>query len=491
MADFSSSYDDLPPLPLYHLTPLPPLVSHIPDKFLTCLLPIGAYWVVSMFFHWIDTKDYFPQYRLHTPAEVLKRNRVSQSQVVRDVLVQQVLQTIMATLLGMTEPEDFTGKQEYDVSVWARRVRLAQRALPWLLSLVGVDAGGLASSMAGSYSMLAGAISGGRYPSLTDLVSVGTGSQGQVPRFATWELMTATALYHFITPAIQFGVAMFVVDTWQYFLHRAMHMNKWLYTTVHSRHHRLYVPYAFGALYNHPFEGFLLDILGAAVAFKVTGMSTRQGMWFFTCSTIKTVDDHCGYALPWDPLQHLTSNNAGYHDVHHQSWGIKTNFSQPFSTFWDRTLGTVWTGGDVSARYERSRIAAQRKVDQEGSKTITNSNVADSKNLDPAPYQDEIKNAIELRTIEKRDLLPQIPTGKAEQQAAGSRQQVLDDKQGGGFEVLAEEAQEEEEARSMLRRSTRKKATSISQTDSFKGLRDRVAGMHGRSGGIIGMESGR
>jgi sphinganine C4-monooxygenase len=35
----------------------------------------------------------------------------------------------------------------------------------------------------------------------------------------------------------------------------------------------LYVPYAFGALYNHPFEGFLLDTLGAAIAFKVAGMT--------------------------------------------------------------------------------------------------------------------------------------------------------------------------------------------------------------------------
>lgn len=93
--------------------------------------------------------------------------------------------------------------------------------------------------------------------------------------------------------------------------------------TFHSRHHRLYVPYAFGALYNHPFEGFLLDTLGAAVGYKVACLSTRQGMWFFTCSIIKTVDDHCGYSLPWDPLQRLTSNNAGYHDIHHQSWGIK------------------------------------------------------------------------------------------------------------------------------------------------------------------------
>lgn len=147
----------------------------------------------------------------------------------------------------------------------------------------------------------------------------------------------------------------------------------------------------------------------------------------------------------------------------------------------------------MSARYESARMAAQRKVDQQGLGTnITNSNVADSMNQGPAPYQDEIKNSTELRSIRRRDQDPQVPAGKAEQQAAGSRQQVLDDNQYGGPEVLAEEAQEEKEVRSILRKSTRKKATSISQTDSFKGLRDRVTGsMHGRSGGIIGMESNR
>ncbi len=59
--------------------------------------------------------------------------------------------------------------------------------------------------------------------------------------------------------------------------------------------------------------------------------------------------------------------------------------------------------------------------------------------------------------------------------------------------MLAEEAQEEKEARSLLRRSPRKgTASSISKNDSFRGLRERVAGsMHGRTGGIIGMESSR
>jgi sphinganine C4-monooxygenase len=96
------------------------------------------------------------------------------------------------------------------------------------------------------------------------------------------------------------------------------------------------------------------------MAYKFSMMSPRLGMWFFVGSTIKTVDDHCGYALPWDPVQHLTSNNAAYHDIHHQSWGIKTNFSQPFFTFWDKHLGTMWKG-NVTDKYERTRAAAAKK----------------------------------------------------------------------------------------------------------------------------------
>ena len=83
------------------------------------------------------------------------------------------------------------------------------------------------------------------------------------------------------------------------------------------------MPYAFGALYNHPFEGLLMDTIGAGLAYKISGMEIRGGMVFFVLSSMKTVDDHCGYALPWDPLQKLFWNNAAYHDVHHQSWGIK------------------------------------------------------------------------------------------------------------------------------------------------------------------------
>ena len=110
----------------------------------------------------------------------------------------------------------------------------------------------------------------------------------------------------------------FFIDTWQYFLHRAMHMNTLLYKAFHSWHHRLYITYSFGALYNHPVEGFLLDSCGAVLAEWISGMSIRQATLLFTIATFKTVDDHCGYSLPFDPLQWFTSNNADYHDIHHQ-----------------------------------------------------------------------------------------------------------------------------------------------------------------------------
>ena len=221
-------------------------------------------------------------------------------------------------------------------------------------------------------------------------------------------------------------------------------------------------------------------------------MDTRQGMCFFTGSTFKTVDDHCGYALPFDPLQHLTSNNAGYHDVHHQSWGIKTNFSQPFFTFWDRLLGTEWTGGDISSRYERSRVAAQKALDLKNEKPITGSDSAKSKTESVQPYQNEKINATDLPSISSSHQKPQPPSGKADLQAAGSRQQILDDKNYGGMSVLVEETQEEIQARNLTHRSRRKRSTSALSKDGLMGLKGRMTGTgHGRTAGIIGVDGSR
>ncbi|KAF9430420.1 hypothetical protein BGZ76_000843 [Entomortierella beljakovae] len=184
--------------------------------------------------------------------------------------------------------------------------------------------------------------------------------QGFTPRFAVEAL--AYIHYYYIEPTIRFSIAMIILDTWQYVLHRLFHTIPYLYKHFHSRHHRLIVTYPFGALYNHPFEGFMMDSVGASLAFLASGMGNRGALTFFSFSTLKTLDDHCGYNLPFNPLQMIFANNADYHDIHHQPFGFKKNFSQPFGTFWDYILGTQMSREEaneiIRKKEERNNLRA-------------------------------------------------------------------------------------------------------------------------------------
>lgn len=282
------------------------LVKGVSDHHLALAAPILAYWSLSLVFHFLDTREWksLEKYRIHDSAEVSSRNLVTRSQVVWAVIFQQIVQTFLGYFW-------LSDKATETVRHAEKMEGIAYVLLPVVQ---------LAGSRIGSTV-------------LPDLVYY---------------------TYWWAIPAIQFLFAIFFIDTWQYFLHRFMHVNKFLYRKFHSWHHRLYVPYAFGSLYNHPVEGFLLDTLGAALAELLSGMSTRQAMLLFVVSTFKTVDDHCGYRLPFDPLQFLTANNADYHDIHHQTIGIKSNFAQPFFVHWDVLLHTRMTRAEMEQRKDKT-----------------------------------------------------------------------------------------------------------------------------------------
>jgi sphinganine C4-monooxygenase len=100
------------------------------------------------------------------------------------------------------------------------------------------------------------------------------------------------------------------------------------------------------------------------IAQQSTGLNMRQTAFFFILINIKVINDHTGYDFPWDPFNLLCSNTALFHDIHHQTWGIKHNFSQPFLIFWDRYLGTEYLG-DVSQMYKRSAENAKKAVEED------------------------------------------------------------------------------------------------------------------------------
>lgn len=309
------------------------LIAGIADAHLALALPIITYWAVSLVYHLVDVYDLLPRYRLHPSAEVGRKNRVGRWECLRDVLIQQLLQTSAGLAYIHCYPVETTYAARDGVTLWVQRIKISQRGIPYLLAVIGLDGPAMATRLQ-------------QYTLPSHLVPCGhwTHDRPHMSVVAVLELGLARVINHVFYPMVQFAIAIAVIDTWQYFLHRLMHTSKWCYRNFHSRHHRLQAPYAYGALYNHPLEGFVGDTLGTGLAYFVSGMSTRQAMILFTLATVKTIDDHSGYDIPWDPFKKLTSNNAHYHNIHHQSWGMKTNFAQPFFTFWDDLMGTRWHG---------------------------------------------------------------------------------------------------------------------------------------------------
>ena len=318
--------------PLFHAHPIyhsssPSLLPSLSDPLLAVLAPVPAYWLTAAFFQLLDLSNapWLLRYRIHDSAEVASRNRASRLEVFRAVIVQQVLQTALA-VWWVSEPE---GRVDHVAAV--RSMARIIASFPFFGSLENTAA--VAAPLA--YLLYWWVI-----PTVRMLLAMYVEFLHRGPPLSTQLLMR---LFFKICIRV-------VLDTWQYFLHRLMHLNRFLYKHLHSVHHRLYVPYAYGALYNHPIEGFVLDTLGALLTETVTGLSVRQAMLFFVLSTCKTVDDHCGYSLPFDPLQMLSGNTADYHDIHHQAIGIKSNFSQPWFVHWDVILGTRMTRQDIEER---------------------------------------------------------------------------------------------------------------------------------------------
>ena len=131
-------YPTSPLLTSYSLKPLPPLLPFISDAHLLLVLPIIAYWTYGLLFHYIDKYDYLPQYRLHTPAEFLKRNHVPVSEVVTYVLKYQALTTVIGIMLT-GEPELY-GMEEYHVASWASRISRFRKGAPVAaLAVLGVS----------------------------------------------------------------------------------------------------------------------------------------------------------------------------------------------------------------------------------------------------------------------------------------------------------------------------------------------------------------
>ncbi|EME79085.1 uncharacterized protein MYCFIDRAFT_34324 [Pseudocercospora fijiensis CIRAD86] len=295
-----------------------PLSRCVSDEQWAILSPVITYWTVSAFYELLDYFDLCNKHRIRLrPAppresgKLQNQNLVTRGAVFRHVLMSQVAQTAL---------------------LWA------------------------ASASASASAQL---------PAETALQTAPAG-----PGPATLHGLLHGAFNMLWLLSRQF-CALVVLDTWVFWTHYAEHRNTWLYRNVHAVHHQLYVPFSFGALYNHWFESLCVDGMGGILGVWVIGLSSQETIWFYALVTAKTVEDHCAYDLPWSPFSifgKLTGADIIYHNVHHERWGLKTNF-QIYFTWWDRLLGSEYRGhrsiSDAAQSHEPRPLArgSQGKLD--------------------------------------------------------------------------------------------------------------------------------
>ena len=172
-------------LPEETLTNQADLLPFIADHHLAYLLPIIIYWIIGLTFHVFDTYGWFSSYKTHTPAEFLKRNHATLSNVLKYAIIQQIAQCIFGYMLS-GGPE-LVHSHEYNIAQWAWTIRSVRS-------------------------------------SIVDPNSVET--------IAVWDFAFARVWYWGLVPAFQMVVALFLSDTWQYFTHRLLHSNRWLYSKL-------------------------------------------------------------------------------------------------------------------------------------------------------------------------------------------------------------------------------------------------------------------
>lgn len=100
------------------------------------------------------------------------------------------------------------------------------------------------------------------------------------------------------------------------------------------------MPYAYAALYNHWAESLISDNIGGVLGTTFAGLTDWEQVVFYSWVMAKTVEDHSGYALPFSPLIILaryTGAGVVYHNIHHQTWGLKV------CHFWSFLIsGNMW-----------------------------------------------------------------------------------------------------------------------------------------------------
>lgn len=186
-----------------------------------CLLSLGVG------FHIIERRGFLKQYKLHTTAESVKKDRASKSDVIKMALFQQFTQITLGYLTA--DDKEVFYPHDYHISILVQKVQAAQ------LLFVRIFCNAIRGPISTNFEALAFCPNAQPFNTTVGDFSDLLGQQTIQNSFEAgsqsteWQWLVSALLYWVIIPTSQFLFAFVLADTFQYFMHRAMH-TKWLYS---------------------------------------------------------------------------------------------------------------------------------------------------------------------------------------------------------------------------------------------------------------------